>query len=274
MFSAVQYGARIDCGGRRADNRGAMLFRRRSEDEGAARRRKKVAKALAWEHETLQNAGERASKLIARTQAERRHGPCPGTLPEQGLIVVHGRHRSKMGVHDKDGALVALVVPHNGVFGVHAHDGRLLDDAGHALSDAPELFSVELARGQRAVPFTVRAPDGTVSAVAHRDGLDGASPKLVEAYGSRYRRHPVTDGETLIGWVAIAHRPLLAVQYERDWFVEDEAWRPKARIIWASHDRARPGFVATFESDTARLLRQIAIAAMIGADHERGYEAN
>jgi hypothetical protein len=273
MFCGAQCGARIDDGGGRAENRAAMLFRRRSEDAGAARRRKKVEKALAWERKTLQNAGDRASELIARTQAERRHGPCAGTLPGQGLIVVHGRHRSWMGVHDQDGALVALVVPHDGVFGVHAHDGRLLGDAGQALSGAPVLFSVELARRQRAVPFTVRAPDGTVSAVAHRDGLDGASPKLVEAYGSRYRRHPVTDGETLIAWVAIAHRPLLAVQYERDWFVEDEAWRPKARIIWASHDRARPGFVATFESHTSQLLRQIAIAAMIGADHERGYEA-
>jgi hypothetical protein len=251
-----------------------LLFRRTSEDAVAARRRKKVEKALAWERKTLQNTGDRARKLIAGTEAERRDGPGAGTPPGPTLIVVHGRHRSRMGVHDKDGALVGLIVPHDGVFSVQARDGRLFDDDGEDLSDAPEMFTVELTARQRAVPFTVRAPEDTVSAVAHRDGLDGVPATIVEAYGSRYHRHPVTDGETLIGWVAIAHRPVLAIQYERDWFVEDAACRPKARIIWASHNRARPGFVATFDGDTSQLLRQIAIATMIAADHERGYEAD
>jgi hypothetical protein len=117
------------------------------------------------------------------------------------------------------------------------------------------------------------APPITRLCIAHRDGLDGAPLTIIEAYGSRYRRHPLTDGETLIGSVAIAHRPLLAMQYERDWFVEDTACRPKARIIWASHNRARPGFVATFDGDTSQLLRHVTIATMIAADHERGYEA-
>jgi hypothetical protein len=132
------------------------------------------------------------------------------------------------------------------------------------------VFTVKLALRKRPVPFVVCAADGTDLAVAHPEGVEGGAPAVVAAHGSHYRRHPISGGEPLIGSLAIAHRSFMSIGQDRDWFVEDTGFEPKARIVGASRVSSRLGFVAILEEDTTSPLRCVALAAMVAADHARG----
>lgn len=218
----------------------------------------------------LQDTGDRARTLVARADAHQGGRRGSGTPLQEPLIVVNGRHGSHMGVHDQNGALIGFIAQRDGVVALQTRNGRMLDDDGQPVSDSRDLCTVRLARRKTPVPLTVLAADGSELAVVHREGLDGDAPPVIDAYGSRYRRHPVTHGKTVIGWLAIPHRRVVSIGSERDWLVEDDTHTPKAHIIWASRDRGRPGFVSSFEDGTSARLRCVAIAAMIAGDHARG----
>jgi hypothetical protein len=247
-----------------------VIARRTSEEAKIAKRWKERGKALAWERETLQRAGDRARTLVARADAYQPTARGDGTALGEPVIVVHGWHGRALGVHDQHGALIGLIVRRDGTAVLQARHGRLVDDDGQQLCDEPDVFTVKLAFRKRPVPFAVCAPDGTDLAVAHRERLEGGAPAVVAAHGSRYRRHPLSGGKPLIGWLAIPHRSFMSIGQDRDWFVEDATFEPKARIVWASRVSSRLGLVAILEEDTPSPLRCVALAAMAAADHARG----
>ena len=150
-----------------------------------------------------------------------------------------------MGVHDQNGALIGLIVQRDGVVVLQTRDGRVLNDDGQPASDSRDLCTVKLAREKTPVPLRVLAADGSELAVVHRDGVDGNALPVSDAYGSRYRRHPVADGKRVIGWLAIPHRRVVSIGSERDWFVEDERTHLKRtssgpRAISAAQASFRP----------------------------------